>query len=97
MAIATNRKVRKNKIIFYLSIIILLYFSAVLLINELKYDAVVIGVFRELLTLPLLALLIVLLVLSIVSLFKEKFTINSYPFFSFVILIITTALLILNS
>jgi hypothetical protein len=97
MAIATNRKLRKNKIIFYLSILILLYFLAVLLINEFKYDAVLIGVFRELLTLPLLALLIVLLVLSIVSLFKEKFIINSYPFFSLVILLITTVFLILNS
>jgi hypothetical protein len=56
MAIATNSKIKNNKTIFYLSIVILLYFLAVLLINELKYDAPVIGVFRELLTLPFLAL-----------------------------------------
>jgi cytochrome bd-type quinol oxidase subunit 2 len=97
MAIATNRKVKKKKIIFYLSVIILFYFIAVLLMHELKYDNFVIGVFRELLTLPFLALLIVLLVLSIVSLIKEKFIINSYPFFSLVILLITAVLLILKS
>jgi hypothetical protein len=97
MAIATNKKVKKNKIIFYLSVIILFYFLALLLMHELKYDAFVIGVFRELLTLPFLTLLIVLLGLSIVSLFKEKFITNSYPFFSLIILLITVVLLILKS
>lgn len=97
MSIVTNRKLSKQIIVFYLSISTLIFFLVLLIINELKYDAMVIGVLRELLTLPFLALLIILLLISIVSLIKERFKINSYPFFSLIILILTTALLILKS
>ena len=97
MLIAKKVKPAKNKIIFYLSIVNLVYFISILLVDEYKLDATLIGVFRELLTLPFLALLIFIIVMSVVSWIKEKFIINSYPFFSLVISALTTALLILKS
>ena len=89
-AITASRK----KGLLILSIVVFLYFVLQILATELNYDAVVVGVIIELLTLPFLAILIVNLILSIQAFVKLKFKFNSYPFYSIVILVITVIILV---
>lgn len=88
------KKLRKGKSCLILSLIIFLYFAFLILIYDLKYDAVIIGVFREILTIPFMVLLVVLLVLSTIAFIKEKFIIRSYSFYSLIILLFTVGIMI---
>lgn len=53
----------------------------------IKSDFIFIGIFQELLTLPLVLFQLVLLVLSILHCIKDKFRIKTYSFWSFFILL----------
>lgn len=92
----TNHKPTEN-LVFVSSLIALVYFSGLILIDYLKTDWVIIGVFRELLTIPFLLALIVLFPMATVMFFKTKKKIGSLPFFALLCLIATLLLLILNS
>jgi len=89
-----TKKIRKDKALLILSLFVFLYFAFLILIYELKYDAVIIGVFREMLTIPFMVLLLILLVLSTITFIKEKFKIKSYAFYSLIILLFTLSIMV---
>ena len=82
-----------GKFLFYLSLGVVGYFCLVCLDTYvIKSDFVLIGVFREMLTLPLLLFQLVLLVFSIINCIKEKFRIKTYSFWSFLVLLVSNSI-----
>ncbi len=71
---------QKNKQIFIVSILLFLYFCGMIAVNSFKIDLVIVGVFRELLTIPAFILLAVLVVLSMISFVKQQFKPSGFPF-----------------
>ena len=65
-------KLITNRTLTIINFVIVAYFSLLYLINFYKIDFVLIGVFRELLTIPFLLAQIVFLVLGIIHLIKYK-------------------------
>jgi len=61
-----------NRNLTIINFVIVTYFVLIYLINFYKIDFVLIGVFRELLTIPFLIAQIVFLVLGIIHLIKHK-------------------------
>lgn len=61
-----------NRNLTIINFVIVTYFSLIYLINFYKIDFVLIGVFREILTIPFLLAQIVCLVLGIIHLIKHK-------------------------
>ncbi|WMI69309.1 hypothetical protein [Mangrovimonas sp. YM274] len=61
-----------NRILTIINFVIVAYFGLIWLINFYNIDFVVIGVFRELLTLPFLAAQIVFLIIGVVYLIKNN-------------------------
>jgi hypothetical protein len=57
-----------------------------------KSDFVLIGVFQELLTLPLMLIQLALFVLSIMYCMNDKFRIKSYSLWTFLILLVSNSL-----
>ena len=55
-----------------INLCIVFYFMAIWLINYFKIDAIIIGVFRELLTIPMLLAQLIFLVLGIIYLTKNN-------------------------
>ena len=85
-----------DKILFYGSCLLAAFFGFLLLdAFFLHLTFVLIGVFRELLTIPAFALLLFLLVLTSVRWFQVKFKVKGYLFWSFSLLVITSAALAL--
>jgi hypothetical protein len=85
-----------DKILFYGSCLVAAYFGFLLLdAFVLHLTFVLIGVFRELLTLPALVLLLFLLVLVSVRWVKASFKVNGYLFLSLSLLMITATTLVL--
>jgi len=85
-----------ERLVFVSSLIAFVYFAGLILVDYLKTDWVIIGVFRELLTIPFLLALIVLFPSASVLLFKAKKKIGSLPFFALLCLVATLLLLFLN-
>jgi hypothetical protein len=85
-----------SKGFFFLSLGVVGYFCLLSLNNYvIKSTFVLIGVFQEMLTLPLLFLVQpILLVLSVKYCIKDKFRIKTYSFWSFVILLVSNSFLI---
>jgi len=81
----SNPSTSKN--VFLLSLLELVYFSAVYFINTFDIRHVMIGVFGELLTIPMILLMLVLVVISVILLIRQKFSYRSYPGFSLLILV----------
>ena len=65
-------KLITNRILIIVNFTIVSYFVLIYLINLYNIDFVLIGVFRELLTIPFLLAQIVFLVISIIYLIKNK-------------------------
>ena len=85
-----------NKVLFYASCLLAAYFGFLILdAYFLKLSFVLIGVFRELLTIPAVFLLPVLFVFVVIRWWKEKFQFNGYAFWSIVILAITCTAMVL--
>jgi len=61
-----------NRNLTIINFVIVTYFGLIYLLNFYKIDFVLIGVFRELLTIPFLLAQIVFLVLGIIHLIKHK-------------------------
>jgi hypothetical protein len=79
-----------NKILFYSSCLLAAYFGFLILdAFVLRLTFVLVGVFREILTIPALILLPIMLVIVIIRMRKEKFQLNSYLFWSFTMLVTT--------
>ncbi len=92
-----NRSNKSEKIILWLSFIVLVYFTGIIAIDLAKLDWVIIGVVREILTIPFLLLLLGLAIVSTLSLFRKKQKIGSLPFYSILILLATIIMLSLAS
>ena len=60
----------------------------------IKSDFVLIGVFQELFTIPLLLFQWVLLILSIIYCIQNKFRLKTYSFWSFLILLVSNTCLL---
>jgi len=77
------------KRLFFVSLGVVGYFC-LLYLNAyvVKSDFVLIGVFQEMLTLPLLFAQLALWVVSIIYSIKEKFRVKSYSFWTFLILLL---------
>ncbi|RYG18897.1 MAG: hypothetical protein EOO07_07945 [Chitinophagaceae bacterium] len=85
-----------NQVLFYGSCLLAAYFGFLLLdAFVLHIDFVLIGVFRELLTIPAVLLLLFMLVMTFVRWIKWKFKLSGYPFWSFTLTVITTATIVL--
>ena len=84
-----------SKRLLFVSLAVVGYFC-LLSLNAyiIKSDFVLIGVFQELLTLPLLLLQLVLLVLSVMHCIKDKFRIKTYSLWTFLVLLISNSIFI---
>jgi len=82
-----------NKKLFYLSFCIAGYFL-LLFINAyiIKSNFILIGIFQELLTIPMLIVLLFLFILSVKYSVADKFRIKKYSFWTFLILLVTILL-----
>ena len=77
------------KILFFVSLGVVGYFCLLCLnANMIKSDFVLIGVFQELLTLPLLLVQLILFILSIIYCINNKFRFKSYSLWAFFILLV---------
>ena len=86
------KKLFEGKTLFFVSLGVVGYFCLVCLNTYIvKSDFVLIGVFQEMLTLPLLLFQLVLLVLSVINCIKDKFRIKTYSFYSFIILLVSNS------
>ena len=65
-------KLKTNRNLIIINFVIVTYFGLIYLLNFYKIDYVLIGVFREFLTIPFLIAQIVFLVLGIIHLIKHK-------------------------
>jgi hypothetical protein len=80
---------RNDRVLFILSIICFFFFCCLYFLNYYKIDVVIIGVLRELLTIPALLAIPVLLFLSFRSLYRSHWKFQSYAAYSVGILLIT--------
>lgn len=78
-----------EKRLIIINLVIVSYFVALYLVNLFKIDFVLVGVFRELLTIPFLIGQIVFLIFDINFLVKQK-RVRIFTLFSIVLLIIST-------
>jgi uncharacterized membrane protein len=81
-----------SKNIFLLSLLDLIYFTAFYLVNQLQLQHVMIGVFSELLTIPMILLELILIVVCIILLVRHQYSYRDYPGFSLLILCVTLML-----
>ncbi len=88
---------RKEKLLFLLSIGVLVFFILVVLIHELQLSAVLVGALQEFLTFPMIALLIVLLIMTTFEFIRRRFETRSYPFYTIVVLIVTILFMMIFS
>jgi len=87
-----QKKIITQKL-FYLSLCVAGYF-VLLWINAyaIKFNLALIGFFQELLTIPLLIVLLFLFILSVKYCIDDKFRIKKYSFWTFFTLLITILL-----
>ncbi len=85
-----------SKIFFYISCGLTLYFGFLFLDAYVIHSKfVLIGVFRELFTIPALFIQLLMLGVTFNNWRREKFQLKSYSFWSFLMLIITSAVMLL--
>jgi hypothetical protein len=83
-----------RKIVFILSAFLFAYWYVGLHINV--YQSVVLGAFYELLSLPMLGLLIILPVISILLMTKEKISVRSFPMYSLLLSLATIVMIMMS-
>jgi len=89
------KKLKNDKLIFILSGIIWIYFCIVIGSYYLNFSNVLLGIFNEMFTIPAVLLLIILLYFAGTSLLKANKKLTSLPFYSFLMLIFTSILIVL--
>lgn len=92
--VKTSSKQKTAISILTITIIVFFYFAIMILLNKLEFDAVLVGVFRELLTIPALVALVICFVFSLAGFIRNKFHINSMPFYALIIQLATVGLLV---
>ena len=85
---------KNHKMVLILSLVIFAFFSLMILSNKLGFDFIILGVIREMLTLPAFLLLAVLIPVVLFSLWKGKQRLFSVPFYSLLILLSCIALIL---
>ena len=88
------KKWATDKNVFKASIVVLIFFSLLMLVTQLNYNPVIIGVLLEMLTLSFLGLFFLLLFVATLSFTKSKFSLKSYAFYSLLIQVLTLTLMI---
>ena len=84
-----------EKILFYLSVVIGAYFILLgLNAYVIKSEHVIMGVIREMVTIPIILIQIILLVFSIKYCLNNRFNIREYSFWAFSILLLTNLLIL---
>lgn len=58
-----------------------------------KFDAVWLGILREILTIPIILGAFILLVLSVIAWRSDRFSLRSYAFYAILLIVVTHALL----
>ena len=86
---------KRGKTHFIISILLFLYFAALLAVNYFRVDATMIGVLREILTIPAVVSVFVLVVQSAIDFYKEHYRVGSLPFYSLLVLGATIAMMLL--
>ncbi len=89
------KKPTPNKLMLYGSIVSLVYFLTVIVFYYFEIYNVIIGVFRELLTIPFLLFVLFITVVSIKKIIKERTVVASSPFISLILSLITITILII--
>lgn len=85
----------KQKILFYISLVISIYFTFLYLDHHLfKLNSIVLAVVRELLTIPMLIVQLFFLYLSIKIARRYRFRVSTYSFWAFLILSLSSILTI---
>ena len=80
--------------ILNMSIIVFVYFAVMILLNKLKYNFIITGVLRDMLTIPAFILLTVITAISLFTFIKQRFRINDMPFYALLIELVTIGLII---
>lgn len=91
------KKIPTDKFIIIGSFICFIYFISLVLLSHYKVQITILGVFIELLTIPLILLLIFLTFISIYKIIKAKFNIKSSYYISFLLLLLTIIILIVDT
>jgi ABC-type proline/glycine betaine transport system permease subunit len=85
---------QNDRIILFSSVGTAVYFAGMIAIIHFKIDNQIINFANELLTIPVVVLLIVLLVMSGIGLFRDKKKFTSLYLYSLLILVFTIVMLI---
>lgn len=91
---ARHRYLKGDRLVFLFSLLVFVYFSLLIVSNQLNYNPVFLGVVRELVTLPAIAGVLVLLALSVIAFVKGNFRLLSFPFYSLLLLALTIAVMV---
>jgi hypothetical protein len=83
-----------DKVVFLFSLLAFAYFSLLIVTSQLKWDPVLLGVVRELVTLPAIMGVMILLVLSGMAFIKGNFKVNSFAFYSLLVVVLTITAMI---
>ena len=92
-----SRKIPTDKFILIGSFICFIYFLSLVMLSHYKVQITILGVFIELLTIPLILLLIFLTFISIKNSIQTQFNIKSSYYISFLLLLITIIILTLDT
>ena len=87
---------RTKKAVFLLSILVFIFYLFGLFIFSDIYENAFIGAIMEMASLPMLVLLLTLPVAAIIQMVKEKFSLSSFPIYSFIILSGVLILFLIN-
>lgn len=89
-----RQQLKGDKLVFLFSLLAFTYFSLLILTSQLQYNPVFLGVVRELVTLPAIVGVMVLLALSGMAFVKGNFRINTFPFYSLLLLALTITVMV---
>lgn len=88
-------KLVSNRVLLYGSVAAFLYFSSLIVLSVVDLKVTMVGVFAELLTIPFILLLVFISISSFVKLRKKNFDLRTATFITFLLSILTIALLLL--
>lgn len=79
--------------ILSVSIINFFYFAITILMSKLKYEPILLGVIREMFTIPGLIILGITFIIALLNFIKNKWKINTISFYSLIIQLATMGLI----
>lgn len=84
---------KKSITILVISVVVFFYFAIMILLGKLNYDAGLIQVITEMLTIPGLILLGISFIISFISFAKNRFRIHQLAFYALLVQIVTIGLI----